>query len=64
MNYCFTVSELIIAQWAEMKEAGFVPENAKSVEHEARNGLLLCKNHHGLFDSYSYYIRWIPEVVF
>jgi len=51
----------MIVQWAEMKEAGFVPENAKSVENEARNGLLLCKTHHGLFDSY---LRWMPEVVF
>ena len=47
-----------------MKEAGFVPQNAKSVGSEARNGLLLCKTHHGLFDLYSYYIRWMPEVVF
>ena len=51
-------------QWQAMKEYGFVPEQAKGVEHEARNGILLCATHHNLFDSYCFYIRWIPQVVF
>ncbi len=36
MNYCFTISELIMVQWEEMKDAGFVPQTAKGVEHEVR----------------------------
>ena len=64
LNYCFTISELIMVQWEEMKAAGFVPQAAKGVEHEARNGIRLCTSHHNLFDKHCYYIRWIPEVVF
>jgi len=43
-------------------EQGFIPAQAKSVEHEARNGMLLCRSHHGLFDSFYFYIRWVPQV--
>ena len=46
-----------------MKDHGFVPATAKGVEHEARNGIRLCKTHHGVFDAHGYYIRWMPEVV-
>jgi len=45
-----------------MRQWGFVPGRAKSVEHEARNGMLLCKNHHHTFDNFFYCIRWTPEV--
>src|SRR5258708_385104 len=64
---CFTVlpdQKLIMVQWETMKQHGFVPEQAKSVEHEARNGIRLCATHHCLFERYCYYIRWMPEVVF
>ncbi|KIL56191.1 hypothetical protein M378DRAFT_172902 [Amanita muscaria Koide BX008] len=53
-----------MVQWEEMKDAGFVPQTAKGVEHEARNGIRLCTLHHRLFDAHCYYIRWMPEVVF
>jgi predicted restriction endonuclease len=53
-----------MVQWQEMKDRGFVPAAAKGVEHEPRNGIQLCKLHHGLFDAYCYYIRWMPEVFF
>jgi len=45
-----------------MRDRGFIPTQAKSVVHEARNGVLMCKNHHGLFNAYFFYIRWVPEV--
>jgi HNH endonuclease len=45
-----------------MRRKGFIPQPAKSEEHEARNGITLCSSHHRLFDAYRYYIRWIPEV--
>jgi len=53
-----------MVQWEEMKDTGFVPQAAKGVEHEARNGIRLCKTHHTLFDTHCYYIRWMPKVVF
>jgi predicted restriction endonuclease len=64
MNYGFAMSELVMVQWEEMKDAGFVPQMAKGVEHEVRNGIQLCAQHHRLLDSHCYYIRWMPEVVF
>ena len=64
INYCLTISELIMVQWEEMKDTGFVPQTAKGVEHEARNGIQLCTLHHRLFDAHCYYIRWMPEVLF
>jgi hypothetical protein len=31
------------------------------VEHEPRNGINLCDNHHSDFDSYRFFIRWVPS---
>jgi hypothetical protein len=45
-----------------MKEEGFVPEQAKSVAHEARNGVMMCPNHHIQFDQFYFYLRWLPGV--
>jgi hypothetical protein len=32
------------------------------VEHEPRNGITLCDNHHSNFDGYRFFIRWVPSV--
>jgi hypothetical protein len=45
-----------------MEEFGYIPKKAKSVCHEARNGILLCPNHHGGFDKYYFYIKWHSQV--
>jgi hypothetical protein len=58
------LSYLTLIQWENLRTRQFIPRQAKTVEHEARNGLLLCKNHHSLFDAYRFYIRWIPGVCF
>lgn len=47
--------------WALMRQKGIIPRQAKSVAHEARNGILLCKNHHHAFDHHEFYIRWVPQ---
>ncbi|KAF5382142.1 hypothetical protein D9615_004426 [Tricholomella constricta] len=47
--------------WEDLRHHGFIPLLAKSVQHEARNGVLLCKNHHGRFEDHEFYIRWVPE---
>ncbi|KAI0293777.1 hypothetical protein BC826DRAFT_368939 [Russula brevipes] len=48
--------------WAFLKTRGFIPPLAKSVEHEPRNGINLCYSHHADFDSYRFFIRWVPSV--
>jgi hypothetical protein len=52
------------AQWDELKEDGFIPSNAKSALHDARNGILLCRNHGIDFNEHCFYIRWEPMVYF
>ena len=50
-------------QWETLKDRNhFVPSFAKSVEHEPRNGISLCDLHHGAFDAYSFFIRWVPSM--
>lgn len=49
-------------QWQYLMDTEFIPRLSKSVAHESRNGILMCRNHHSMFDSYSFFIRWIPEV--
>jgi len=42
---------------------GWIPSQANNdPSHESRNGLLLCANHHLAFDSYLYFIRFLPDV--
>ena len=49
-------------QWEDLRDPGFIPLPANSVEHEPRNGVLMCRNHRGRFDDHQFYIRWVPEV--
>ena len=53
---------LKLDQWKLMRERKFIPTPAKSVQHEPRNGIILCPNHHALFDAYCFYIRWVLQV--
>lgn len=42
---------------------GWIPGGAKEHgEHEPRNGLTMCKNHHDGFDRYYFFMRYFPEV--
>ena len=45
-----------------MRSNGLIPTQSKSVEHEARNGVVMCVMHHRMFDRYIFYIRWVPMV--
>ncbi|KAF8559882.1 hypothetical protein OG21DRAFT_1479760 [Imleria badia] len=49
--------------WTALSDRHWIPEQAKThPEHEPRNGLLMCKNHHHRFDSYSFFIRFLPDL--
>jgi hypothetical protein len=42
---------------------GWIPGGAKEHgEHEPRNGLTMCKNHHDGFDRYYFFMRYFPEL--
>ncbi|KIM39621.1 hypothetical protein M413DRAFT_29320 [Hebeloma cylindrosporum] len=65
INRCLDHAHIIPTReretWALMREKAIIPCQAKSVAHEPRNGILLCKNHHHAFDHYEFYIRWVPQ---
>ncbi|KAF8816794.1 hypothetical protein BYT27DRAFT_7076396, partial [Phlegmacium glaucopus] len=49
-------------KWSDCCDRGYIPLSAKSVEHEPRNGMLLCPNHYIHFNSCACFLRWIPEI--
>ncbi|EPS99344.1 hypothetical protein FOMPIDRAFT_1124464, partial [Fomitopsis schrenkii] len=52
-----------VRHWNELKEHAWIPPQAKGEEHEPRNGLLMCANHHIWFDNHTFFIR-IQRFVF
>ena len=46
----------------DLKTRGWIPSRAKS--HELCDGLLMCGNHHLLFDGYALSIRFFPDARF
>lgn len=61
-RFGYARSDQDIEQWDELKAINAVPSHLKSGEHEPRNGILLCPNHHSAFDKFLFYIRWVPQV--
>lgn len=46
-----------------LKGRNWIPLQAKEhPSHEPRNGLLMCMHHHAYFDSYTFFIRFFPDV--
>jgi hypothetical protein len=52
-----------VGQWMDLKNRGWIPGQAKDTpRHEPRDGITMCKMHHALFDEYSFFIRFFPDV--
>ncbi|KAF9482684.1 hypothetical protein BDN70DRAFT_929792 [Pholiota conissans] len=50
--------------WSNFKARGWIPSQVKlkaNPSHEPRDGLLMCANHHLLFDGYAFFIRFLPD---
>jgi HNH endonuclease len=45
-------------QWETLQEDNFIPKTKRTVEKYPRNGILMCKSHHALFDSFFFFIRY------
>ncbi|KAF8960878.1 hypothetical protein BDZ97DRAFT_1831237 [Flammula alnicola] len=54
-------AEREVLTWATLKAKHYIPQAAKSAQHEPRNGLSLCKTHHYLFDEFYFFIRYNPD---
>ncbi|KAF8817172.1 hypothetical protein BYT27DRAFT_7153801 [Phlegmacium glaucopus] len=44
-----------------MQSLHYIPNYAKSVHHETRNGILMCATHHRAFNHHLFYIQWHSE---
>jgi len=62
VDHCHIVPKVETAVWAMLKDQGWIPKAAKGAEHECRNGVIMCKNHHNSFDNFQYFVRFVPEV--
>ncbi|CAA7266670.1 unnamed protein product [Cyclocybe aegerita] len=61
LQHCHIIPLADSSTWELMQGLRYIPNNAKSVRHESRNGILMCSNHRAGFESYRFYIRWISE---
>lgn len=57
---CHIIAKTESETWWILKENGYIPRSAKSVEHEPRNGLHMCPTHRAYFDQYYFFIRFSP----
>jgi len=62
LQHCHIVPKHEEVRWEFMRRKGLIPAASKSVEHEARNGVIMCSNHHLMFDGYEFYIRWVDTI--
>ena len=45
-----------------LQEKKFIPKTERTALTYPRNGVIMCKAHHALFDAFYFFIRYIPEV--
>ncbi|KAF8967442.1 hypothetical protein BDZ97DRAFT_1656355 [Flammula alnicola] len=62
LNCAHIIPKVEEETWADLRQRGYVPNQARSVEHEPRNGLSLCPYHHKGFDGFGYFIRYMPQI--
>ncbi|KAF8248442.1 hypothetical protein K440DRAFT_583369 [Wilcoxina mikolae CBS 423.85] len=60
-DHCHIVPKTDPGAWEQLRQLHWIPAAAKSVEHECRNGVIMCKNHHHAFDNFQYFVRFVPE---
>ncbi|KAF8122847.1 hypothetical protein EV363DRAFT_1144836, partial [Boletus edulis] len=62
LQHCHIIPKSAPCQWMRLKELGWLPPQAKhNGANEARNGILLCKDHHHHFDNHNFFIRFFPD---
>jgi hypothetical protein len=48
--------------FVDLFQRAWIPPTSKSVQHESRNGILMCATHHLNFDNHRFYIRYWEQV--
>ena len=52
-----------MTQWNDLKDCSWIHEQAKAApHHEPCDGMIMCKSHHGQFNSYAFFIHFFPDV--
>ncbi|PPQ71584.1 hypothetical protein CVT26_010552 [Gymnopilus dilepis] len=63
LQHCYIIIDSEPEIWLDLKNRGWIPSQAKALpRHEPRDGLLMCCNHHNLFDAYAFFIRFVPDI--
>ncbi|KAG2039680.1 hypothetical protein BDR03DRAFT_950837 [Suillus americanus] len=63
LQHCHISRDSEPQPWSSLKARNWIPSQLKSLpRHEPRNGLLMCANHHLIFDGYDFFIRFFPDI--
>ncbi|KAF8585920.1 hypothetical protein K439DRAFT_1646404 [Ramaria rubella] len=63
LEHCHIIRDSEPEIWEDLKDRNWIPSQAKDFpRHEPRDGLLMCRNHHSLFDEYAFFIRFLPDI--
>jgi len=62
LQRCHIITQAKQEGWRELMLYGWIPEEAKEDHrHDPRNGILMCRAHHYAFDTYKFFIRFLPN---
>ncbi|EIW76852.1 hypothetical protein CONPUDRAFT_110500 [Coniophora puteana RWD-64-598 SS2] len=63
LQHCHIIGGKDKPAWNLLKTLGWVPTGVKAEpQHESRNGLTMCPNHHQQFDDWRFFIRFEPNI--
>ncbi|KAF8837598.1 hypothetical protein BDN67DRAFT_908992 [Paxillus ammoniavirescens] len=63
LEHCHIIMKSEPDTWNDLKRRRWIPGQAKAApHHEPRDGMLMCKSHHGQFDAYDFFIRFFPDI--
>ncbi|KIJ50472.1 hypothetical protein M422DRAFT_245759 [Sphaerobolus stellatus SS14] len=59
LQHCHIIPQAESRLWKMLKQRHWIPQEAKDdPRHEPRDGLLMCPNHHQMFDLYRFFLRY------
>ncbi|KIJ50482.1 hypothetical protein M422DRAFT_245768 [Sphaerobolus stellatus SS14] len=59
LQHCHIIPQAEPHLWKMLKQRHWIPQEAKDdPRHEPRDGLLMCPNHHHMFNGYGFFIRY------
>ncbi|CAA7260764.1 unnamed protein product [Cyclocybe aegerita] len=62
LQHCHIIPVSEDETWRDLKRRRWLPSQAKDrPRHEPRDGMLMCRNCHSSFNSYHFFIRFLPD---